>query len=78
MTTYKSFHGLIALPLEEDIKTFSQNDNLKIQITADIIENGCFIPVMILIIVHRYGYESKSLEFSPQEMFFCFLNFISV
>lgn len=57
-----NFHGHIAVPLEMDVRTVLKNkvnsSNVRTTIfSADGIETGCFIEVMILLLRYKSGYE---------------------
>ena len=49
------FHGNIALPLETLTNSYMKRNGYQIIVTADIIEVGSFVSIMLFLLCHKYG-----------------------
>jgi len=59
----QSFRGHVALPLEVQANQYMENEQLSIRFSADMIETGSFVTVMLFLLCHKYGRSSEVVNF---------------
>ena len=61
-----SFRGHIAVPLEKISNVYAKKEGLKIEFTANMIESGAFVSVMIFWLGYKYGNSTEVIDFIEQ------------